>query len=125
MANKPFMTVQTTIPDSYQLMRKLGVHKDGAVQIKLNELIAENLKDFMPHETGTLVSKMSMPRPTRIRVDGPYARFLFFGVTAKGMPVRYDNLNPKGGAHWDRRMVAERGAKIVAELQRYARRRRR
>jgi hypothetical protein len=125
MANKPFMTVQTTIPDSYQLMRKLGVHRDGAVQLKLTDLVLENLPDFMPVEHGDLVAGTHRQSPTRVRVEGPYARFLFFGVTAKGKPVHYDNLNPKGGAHWDRRMVAERGAKIVAELQRYARRRRR
>lgn len=123
MANKRFMTVQTTIPRSYQLMKNLGVESDGEVQSKLNDLIFDNLKDFMPQESGRLVGKMRKISSTRIRVDGPYARFLFFGVTAKGAPVRYTNFNPQGGAHWDRRMVAERGAKIVSDLKRYVRRR--
>lgn len=121
MANKPFMTVQTAIPNSYQLMKNLGVERDGAVQERLTDLIADNLKDFMPRESGELIGKMRKVGSDRIRVDGPYARFLFFGVRASGLPVRYDNLNPQGGAHWDRRMVAERGSQIVAELQRYVR----
>lgn len=104
-------------------MKKLGVEGDGDVQSKLNDLIFDNLKDFMPQEGGGLVGKMRKTSNTRIRVDGPYARFLFFGVTAKGAPVRYSNFNPKGEAHWDRRMVAERGAKIVSDLKRYVRRR--
>lgn len=121
MANKPFMTVETAIPNSYQIMRKLGVERDGAVQERLTDLIVDNLKDFMPRESGELIGKMRKVGSDRIRVDGPYARFLFFGVRASGLPVRYDNLNPQGGAHWDRRMVAERGSQIVAELQRYVR----
>lgn len=121
MANKPFMTVETTIPNSYQLMKNLGVERDGAVQDRLTDLIIDNLKDFMPRESGELIGKMRKVGSDRIRVDGPYARFLFFGVRASGLPVRYDNLNPQGGAHWDRRMVAERGSQIVAELQRYVR----
>jgi len=121
MANKPFMTVQTAIPNSYQLMKNLGVERDGAVQERLTDLIVDNLKDFMPRESGELIGKMRKVGSDRIRVDGPYARFLFFGVRASGLPVRYDNLNPQGGAHWDRRMVAERGSQIVAKLQRYVR----
>ena len=121
MANKPFMTVETAIPNSYQIMRKLGVERDGAVQERLTDLIVDNLKDFMPRESGELIGKMRKVGSDRIRVDGPYARFLFFGVRASGLPVRYDNLNPQGGAHGDRRRVAERGEQIVAELQRYVR----
>jgi hypothetical protein len=121
MANKRFMTVQTAIPDSYQIMKKLGVEKDGDVQDKLTDLVMDNLKDFMPRESGELIAKMRKLRKDRIRVEGPYARFLFFGVTSKGEPVKYANANPKGGAHWDRRMVAERGSAIVAQLRRYVR----
>jgi len=125
MANKRFMTVETAIPGSFQIMRKLGVERDGDVQDKLNDLVANNLRDYMPQESGRLVGSMRKLASDRIRVDTPYARFLFFGVTARGDPVHYENLNPQGAAHWDRRMVAERGAKIIAELQRYVRSRRR
>jgi len=124
MANKRFMTVETAIPNSFQIMKGLGVEKDGDVQHKLTDLIMENIRDFMPQESGRLVGSMRKMASDRIRVDTPYSRFLFFGVTASGSPVRYRNLNPNGGAHWDRRMVAERGAKIVADLQRYVRSRR-
>lgn len=125
MANKRFMTVETAIPGSFQIMRKLGVERDGDVQDKLNDLVANNLRDYMPQESGRLVGSMRKLASDRIRVDTPYARFLFFGVTARGDPVHYENLNPQGAAHWDRRMVAERGAKIITELQRYVRSRRR
>lgn len=124
MANKRFMTVETTIPNSYQLMRKLGVDKDGAVQDRLTDLVMENLKDYMPRESGELIGKMRKIGSDRIRVEGPYARFLFFGVRASGLPVKYDNLNPRGEAHWDRRMVADRGRRIVADLRRFVRGRR-
>lgn len=121
MANKKFMTVETTLPDAYQAMRRLGVERDGRVQSHLTDLIMRNLADFMPRESGRLIGKMRKLSSTRIRVDGPYARFLFFGKTAKGAPVRYRNANPQGGAHWDRRMMADRGAAIAAEMTRFVR----
>ena len=121
MANRRFMTVQTAVPGSHQAMKLLGVERNGWVQSHLTDLILENLPDFMPREGGGLIAKMRKLSTDRIRVEGPYARFLFFGVTAKGEPVRYDNDNPKGGAHWDRRMVAERSKRIVTQMNRYVR----
>jgi hypothetical protein len=111
------------MPSLFKAMKRLGVDRDGDVQSHLTDLVLDNLKDFMPRESGTLESRMHKDDGTSIRVEGPYARAQFFGVTRKGKPFRYDNLNPKGGSHWDRRMVAERGRKIVAQMNRYVRKR--
>lgn len=119
MANKRFMTVRTSMPDVFKSMKRLGVDKDGRVQERVTRLIFDNLKDFMPRESGQLESKMHVVDKTYIHVDGPYARAQFFGVTREGVPFKYDNLNPQGGSHWDRRMVAERGRQILEEINRF------
>ena len=124
MPNKKFVTIKARIPELHQLVTSLGVGPTGDVQQQLTMLIAANLKDFMPRESGRLVGGVNRVTDTKIRVNGPYARFLFFGLTAKGVPVRYDNANPQGGAHWDRRMLAARGKKIARDMQAYLRRRR-
>jgi hypothetical protein len=81
-----------------------------------------NIVDFMPRESGLLISKMSKPYSTKVKVAGPYARFLFFGLKKDGTPVNYDNDNPQGTSHWDRRMAAARGASIASQVKAYARR---
>ena len=118
--NKRFVTVNVRIMDMGTLVKTLGVDRDGPIQSHYTDLIMRNLRDFMPQESGQLVAKMSRESSTRIRVDGPYARFLFFGLTAKGTPVQYDNANPFGTSHWDRRMAAARGASIASQVSIYA-----
>ena len=125
MPNKKFVTIKARIPELHQLVTSLGVGPTGDVQQQLTMLIAANLRDFMPRESGRLVGGVNRVTDTKIRVNGPYARFLFFGLTAKGEPVKYDNVNPQGGAHWDRRMLAARGKKIAHDMQVYLRGRRR
>ena len=118
--NKRFVTINARIMDMGVLAKTLGVDRNGPIQNHYTDLIMRNLRDFMPQETGQLVAKMSRESSTRIRVDGPYARFLFFGLTKEGAPVKYDNANPLGTSHWDRRMAAARGRAIASEMSAYA-----
>ena len=119
--NKKFVTVKTSFSELQFVAQKLGVDRDGPVQNYLTDLFMQNLRDFMPRESGLLVSRMSKPYSTKVRVDGPYARFLFFGLKKDGTPVQYDNNNPQGTSHWDRRMAAARGASIAGQVKAYAR----
>ena len=114
---KVFMKVR--FPTFPQAALSLGVDKKGKVQKLVTDEVKANLPDFMPRQSGTLVSSMTQPAPDRIRVSTVYARFLFFGVTRLGFPVNYSkDRNPKAGPHWDKRMVAERGDAICAKVQR-------
>lgn len=110
-------------PTMPQAVLKLGVDAKGRVQQFATNEVAKNLPDFMPRETGTLIDSMRITAPNRIRVQTPYARFLFFGKTKKGADVDYSKQrNPHGGPNWDKRMVAERGRAITAKIQRFAKR---
>ncbi len=120
--NKKFCTVNVAFNDLQFVAQKLGVSRDGPVQNYLTDLVMQALPDFMPRESGLLVSKMSKPYSSKIRVQGPYARFLFFGLKKDGTPVHYDNDNPQGTSHWDRRMAAARGRSIASQVKSYARR---
>jgi hypothetical protein len=120
--NKKFCTVNVAFNDLQFVAQKLGVNRDGPVQNYLTDLFMKNIVDFMPRESGLLISKMSKPYSTKVRVQGPYARFLFFGLHKDGTPVHYDNDNPQGTSHWDRRMAAARGASIASQVKSYARR---
>lgn len=125
MANKKFVTVEVSFREMSLIAKDLGVDRDGPIQNYLTDLVMEALPDFMPRETGLLISKMGKPWSSKIRIAGPYARFLFFGLKASGEPVNYDNLNPQGTSHWDRRMAAARGAVITRKVQAFAARKQR
>lgn len=118
--NKRFVTCNVRVMELGTLAKTLGVDKRGRVQTYLTDLVMRNLADFMPRESGRLVGSMRKASETRIRVQSPYARFLFFGLTKDKEPVRYDNLNPQGASHWDRRMAAARGRSIARQVSIYA-----
>ena len=118
--NKRFCTVNVRIMDMGVLAKTLGVDRDGDIQSHYTDLVMRNLIDFMPRESGALVGTVHRRSKLRIGVDSKYARFLFFGLTAKGVPVHYDNQNPQGTSHWDRRMAAARGRAIAREMNVYA-----
>ena len=111
-------------PASQKVIKKLGTDKSGEVQKYVTEQVMANLPDFMPRESGQLIAGMTKKDDWHVHIAGPYARFLFFGKTAAGQPVDYSKQqNPNAGPNWDRRMVAERGAAIVAAANRKFRRR--
>lgn len=114
--------VKTQVPGLRRAAVHLGVDEQGEVQRKVTEEVFKRLPAYMPKKTGALVAGMHIERPTRITVDGPYARAQFFGTTRTGAEFDYDTTaNPKAGPHWDRRMIADEGAAICAAVQRFAR----
>ena len=89
------------------------------MQNLVTDEVMKNLPDFMPRGSGELIKSMRKTAPNRIRVQTPYARFLFFGKTRTGKHVQYNrDKNPGAGPHWDRRMVAERGRAITEKVKR-------
>lgn len=124
--SKGFARVDVRFPTMPQAIAKLGVDENGDVQLKLTQEVYKNLPDYMPKKSGKLIAGMRIKSPTRIHVDGPYARFLFFGKTRTGAQVQYScDRNPNAGPNWDRRMVADRGKAITAKMQRYVNRNKR
>lgn len=118
--NKQFVTCNVRVTDLGTLAKTLGVDRKGRIQSRLTDLVMQNLKDFMPRESGELIGAMRKVSETKITVSKKYARFLFFGLTKEGQPVKYNNANPLGTSHWDRRMAAARGASIARMLKLYA-----
>lgn len=116
--------IRAELPDAYEALRKLGADKDGAVQDFVTDEAMRNIPDFMPRDKGKLIGGITKRNRSSFRVISPYARFLFFGKTAKGAQVDYSRQkNPQGGPHWDRRMAAARGKAIAAAATRFAKRR--
>lgn len=134
------------------ILTRLGVDKNGDVQMQLTRIVNQRITRYMPYRTGALATKLKyIKSPTEIEVLGPYARMQYFGkvmvsaATGKGpmnipgvglryrkgtvlkatdRDLQYDTAkNPQAGPYWDRRMMAAEGDQIAAELQAYIDRR--
>ena len=114
---------QKSLPNAAQLKEQLGVNKTGRVQNFVTDDVFVRLIDYIPKKSGRLRASAEKTSPTKITVGGagiPYARAQFFGVTKDGTPFDYNTAaGAKIGAHWDRRLVQNEGAQIVADANKY------
>ena len=135
------------------ILTRLGVDRTGDVQMQTTRIINQRITRYMPYRFSTLSTKLKyIKSPTEIEVLGPYARVQYYGkvmvnaATGKGpmnipgvglrykrgtvlkvtdRDMQYDTTkNPKAGPFWDKRMMAEEGAQIAAEIQEYVNRKR-
>lgn len=146
-------TVTYEMAPIQEMLKELGLNKDGAAQMELTRSVASRIGRYMPMRTGDLVDhKIHIISPRSILIDGPYARYLYYGnvmvdaQTGKGprkipgiglrwpkgaklkatsRPLQYDkSKHPQAGPYWDRRLVAAERDAIVADVQDYIARRR-
>lgn len=134
------------------ILTRLGVDKNGDVQMQVTRIINNRITQYMPFRTGVLSTKSKrIKSPTEIEVAAPYALYMYYGKvmvnskTGKGpafipgvgyryrkgtvLKVTERDLNydltkhPKAGPFWDRRMMASEAAQIAHDIQVYVNRR--
>ena len=114
------------------ILARLGIDKNGRVQRFLTETVNRRITRYMPFRTGVLATKLKfVSSPTEITVNGPYARYQYYGKVMVGRPpkqvtdidLNYDKTkHPNAGPFWDRRMMAAEKDVIVREVQAYVKR---
>lgn len=114
------------------ILARLGIDKNGRVQRFLTETVNLRITRYMPFRTGVLATKLKfVSSPTEITVNGPYARYQYYGKVMVGKPpkqvtdidLNYDKTkHPNAGPFWDRRMMAAEKDVIVREVQAYVKR---
>lgn len=134
------------------ILTRLGVDKNGDVQMQVTRIINNRITKYMPFRTGVLSTKSKrIKSPTEIEIAAPYALYMYYGKvmvnskTGKGpafipgvgyryrkgtvlkateRDLNYDlTKHPKAGPFWDRRMMASEAAQIAHDIQVYVNRR--
>ena len=137
-----------------RIITRLGVDKQGDVQMQLTRVINKRITKYIPFRSGALATKLKrIKSPTEIEVAGPYARVMYYGKvmvdpqtgaagfldadgqwkSRRGVPkvvsdrsFDYDTTkHPLAGPNWDKRMMASERVAIAAETQAYVNRRNR
>lgn len=109
------------------ILARLGIDKNGRVQRFLTETVNRRITRYMPFRTGVLATKLKfVSSPTEITVNGPYARYQYYGKVMVGKPPKqvtdtdlvYDKTkHPSAGPFWDRRLMAAERDAIVQDVQ--------
>lgn len=109
------------------ILARLGIDKNGRVQRFLTETVNRRITRYMPFRTGVLATKLKfVSSPTEITVNGPYARYQYYGKVMVGKPPKqvtdtgltYDKTkHPNAGPFWDRRLMAAERDAIVQDVQ--------
>lgn len=111
------------------ILTRMGVKPDGDVQMFVTNTVNRRITRYMPFRSGALATKLKhIKSATEIEVLGPYARYQYYGKAMEGpapkvvtdRDLKYDKTkNPLAGPFWDRRMIANEGAQIAADVRRY------
>lgn len=134
------------------ILTRIGVDKNGDVQMQVTRIINNRITKYMPFRTGALATKSKrIKSPTEIEVAAPYVIYMYHekvmvnSATGKGpafipgvgyryrkgtvlkateRDLNYDlTKHPKAGPFWDRRMMASEAAQIAHDIQVYVNRR--
>lgn len=119
-------TVKVKMKPVATILARLGIDKNGRVQRFLTETVNRRITRYMPFRTGVLATKLKfVSSPTEITVNGPYARYQYYGKVMVGRPpkqvtdidLNYDKTkHPQAGPFWDRRLMAAEKDVILREV---------
>ena len=146
------MAIKVTLKmnPTWQIIKAKGLDENGDVQKFLINTVNNRIGRYMPASSATAVlatKKKFIAGPTQIVVQGPYARYQYYGKvmvnakTGKGpmnipgvglrykkgtvlketdRPLDYDTTFHKdAGPFWDRALMAAEGKAIEADVQAY------
>lgn len=126
-------TIEADMTPVRDVLYNMGLNPGGDAQQQLTHEVSRRMTRYMPYRSGALSTKLkTVSGPSEITVEGPYARYQYYGMAMAGhaprhvtdRPLNYDTTkNPLAGPYWDRRLMAEEGEQIGKDLAEYITRR--
>lgn len=116
--------------DTSQIKARLGLEPNGRVQKFFTNSCAKHMDKYVPMDEGTLAETVIIDgQPTRnvatdtITYTQPYARYVYYGISKSGKPLRYSLDKHKDAvSYWDKHMVSAEMHDIIDEVQEYVNR---
>lgn len=103
--------------DTAQILAARGLGDSHEAQRALAEAAATLAEPYTPRDTGALASPEV--QEDRLVYGAPYAAYQYYGVSASGKALVYQNDTGQRGAYWIARMLeAERESLLAAVQQR-------
>lgn len=125
------MNIQTNLDDVGTMLRRRGLEPHGRVQQMLTVTCVKEMDPYVPLRTGPLKNTRVIA-PDSVTYRGPYAQYQYYGklmlapsgsaFAHKGERKQLTTRDltysgaPKRGPFWDKRMWADKKAKVVADV---------
>lgn len=97
---------------------KNKLQPNGEVHKYLNEQALQRMGKYVPKDTGNLIASGKVNGDNKIVYDTPYAQKMYYGISSKGKPIKF-NGGPQRGSYWDKKMLAAEGEELTADLSRF------
>ena len=114
-----------------KIINRLGMEENGRANKFLRDEVDRLCDPYVPMASGTLKNTKQYPSNHEIKYVMPYAHYMYIGKKAVGssrpkgvkrtisnQPLKYSGA-PKRGAKWEKRMMSDKGQKVVKDLQKY------
>lgn len=98
--------------DSASALARLGMGPGGALERRLAERVRAACEPYVPKRTGRLIAS-ARAEGGAVRYTAPYARSVYYGVSASGKEMTYSGA-PMRGRLWLERMKADGHAEAIA-----------
>lgn len=102
-----------------RILNERGLGVDPLVRKYIAKNVRDRCERRVPLRTGRLRDSAEVSADGRsITYNVPYAKYQYAGVSGRGKPLNYNGAPMRGG-YWDRRMAADEGAEIAADVKAY------
>lgn len=127
------MKITVTKINPNKLAKRLGVSPGGKVQEFHTSNVARRIKKYLPYRNyGSVQKALDIGvnlKTGEIKVNLPYAKYLFYGKVMAGKPKRPTGKNLRytafpntlAGPFWDRRLKQNEMKQITSEANMYIR----
>lgn len=108
------MSYKIQMDSTQKILAKRYLNKNGKAQVKFTKLVAKEMNNFVPYDTGRLKDMMVEIKTDKIIYNAPYARLQFYSNQGNGKQgTSHGGLR---GKRWDLRTWNSKGSVILREL---------
>lgn len=107
------------------ILQQMGLGDSHDAQRYIASEVERLCRPYVPRNTGSMVNQVQVTEDAVI-YPGPYAHYQYVGEVMDGRaPKQYTGRDiayhgaPNRGKHWDKRMLADRGAELERGLESY------
>lgn len=129
------MDIKLHLKSTTQIIKEHGLDEDGYTTKFLRDTVDRFCDPYIPMGSGMLKNTKTYPNNHTIKYTSPHAHYMYKGIlmvsptgssyAKKGERKHYTGKSlkyqgaPKRGAEWEKRMMNDRRADVVRDLQKF------
>lgn len=109
---------EINLPNGSDLIEQFGLEPYGRIQEAVDKAIVKYSEPYTPMDTGRTRDSVDASIGSGVLYyPGPYAHYIWEGVSKNGKPLIYQKKNPHAGPHWVERAMADHLQDVCREAE--------